>query len=343
MPFVSYAQNYEDVMLWRALGSIETGFWIDVGAAHPTEYSVTKAFYDRGWRGINIEPEPDYASALRDERPRDINLQVAIAAAPGRQILHRITGTGLSTFDGAIARGHAAAGFPAPQQIELEVTTLAAVCAEHKPVDIHFLKIDVEGAEREVLLGADLKQNRPWIIVVEATVPGSAEPSLDSFADLLCAADYRQCWFDGLNAYFLAAEHEARLAQQFRVPPNIFDDFVRADLVTALERVEVAQARITEAEATFHQVEKALRNALAEKTATAAAHAALVGELQPVVRKLNMETPLLRAEVQKLEAEARGRDALIDRMNAELGALRRSISWRLTAPLRVAAKLLGRE
>ena len=53
MRFISYAQNYEDVMLWRALQHIENGFYIDVGAAWPDVDSVTKAFYDKGWRGIN--------------------------------------------------------------------------------------------------------------------------------------------------------------------------------------------------------------------------------------------------------------------------------------------------
>ena len=220
MTFVSYAQNFEDVLLWRALGSVEAGFWIDVGAADPTEFSVTRAFYDRGWHGVNIEPEPDYAAALRADRQRDINLQVAIAAAPGRATLHRFAGTGLSTFDAEIAAQHAAAGYPIAEPLEVEVTTLAAVCAAYASSDIHFLKIDVEGAEREVLLSADLRTYRPWIILVEGTFPGSSVPRLEAFADLLIAAGYHQCWFDGLNAFFLAAEHERRLTSCFQTLPT---------------------------------------------------------------------------------------------------------------------------
>ena len=44
MPFVSHAQNFEDVMLWRALGDVKQGFYVDVGAADPVDMSVTKAF-----------------------------------------------------------------------------------------------------------------------------------------------------------------------------------------------------------------------------------------------------------------------------------------------------------
>ena len=35
MTFVSYAQNGEDVVLWRALSHVENGFYVDVGAADP--------------------------------------------------------------------------------------------------------------------------------------------------------------------------------------------------------------------------------------------------------------------------------------------------------------------
>ena len=48
MTLISYAQNYEDVMLWRAVGHIDDGFYIDVGAVWPTNDSVTKLFYDHG-------------------------------------------------------------------------------------------------------------------------------------------------------------------------------------------------------------------------------------------------------------------------------------------------------
>lgn len=71
MTFISYAQNFEDVRLWRALNSFECGFYIDVGATDPAHDSVTKAFYDHGWSGINVEPMQNYYDALRQQRPRD--------------------------------------------------------------------------------------------------------------------------------------------------------------------------------------------------------------------------------------------------------------------------------
>lgn len=64
MGIISYAQNYEDVILWRALGGLEDGFYLDVGANDPEELSVTKWFYDQGWHGINLEPSEEYYQLL---------------------------------------------------------------------------------------------------------------------------------------------------------------------------------------------------------------------------------------------------------------------------------------
>ena len=75
--FISYAQNYEDVVLYRALKNIRNGFYVDVGAMDPIFDSVTKAFYDRGWRGINIEPVKHWHEKLIEKRTNDININVA--------------------------------------------------------------------------------------------------------------------------------------------------------------------------------------------------------------------------------------------------------------------------
>lgn len=84
MPLISYAQNLEDVMLWRALGHLPTGFYVDVGANDPEIDSVTKLFYDAGWNGINIEPIKRHWEKLSLERPRDINIPIAAGNKNGQ-------------------------------------------------------------------------------------------------------------------------------------------------------------------------------------------------------------------------------------------------------------------
>jgi FkbM family methyltransferase len=241
--FISYAQNAEDVMLWRALKGVSQGFYIDVGAFDPDDDSVTRAFYERGWRGINIEPVEDCLQRFLNARPEDINLRAALDRDVGERPFYVISQgdiSGLSTLDPTIAADHAARGFVVAEH-RVPVSTLAEVCRQHIRGEIHFLKIDVEGAEKNVLSGADFQNFRPWIVVVEATKPGTVVPAHDEWEYILVSASYRFVWFDGLNRYYVSEEKYGQLSPHFEVPLNLFDDFVRYDAAAtpklgALER-----------------------------------------------------------------------------------------------------------
>ena len=224
MPFISYAQNYEDVILWRALRDVERGFYVDIGAADPLEDSVTNAFYERGWSGINIEPLDEYFRKLTEARPRDTNINAAVAQEAGLRIMYAFAATGLSTLDPEIAARHQAAGRQASETV-VPVLTLKAILENYAPPTIHFLKIDVEGAEAEVLKGLDLNSVRPWIIVVEATLPNSQVITRENWEHLIIEYGYGFAYFDGLNCFYVADEI-ANLKEQLSVQPNFFDQFV---------------------------------------------------------------------------------------------------------------------
>jgi FkbM family methyltransferase len=223
--FVSYAQNGEDVLLFRVLSEVGRGFYIDVGAQGPTGDSVTRAFYERGWRGINIEPtETDFA-ALAEARPGDVNLNVAVADQAGERTFFEIPGTGLATLDAGLAERHRGAGF-AVNARTVPVRTLSDICDELRVTEVHFLKIDVEGAEKAVLQGFDLARYRPWVVLVEATEPNSTVPTHQDWEPLLTGRGYLFACFDGLNRYYVAGERRALLSA-FAAPPNVFDRYVR--------------------------------------------------------------------------------------------------------------------
>ena len=225
--FVSYAQNAEDVILNRIFAGKARGTYVDVGASHPTLDSVTQAFYDRGWNGINVEPLPDRIAELAYARPRDLNLRLALADRPGTAVFHVFpTLHGLSTLSAEVAERSAALG-DEPFRVEVEVSTLAIVLEAAKVETLDFLKIDVEGAEAAVLAGMDFSRWRPTVVVVEATAPGTPQPSHETWEPLLIAARYRPVLFDGLNRFYLA-EEAAALAERFTTPPNVFDGHVVA-------------------------------------------------------------------------------------------------------------------
>jgi len=232
---ISHAQNGEDVVLDRAIHA-DRGFYVDVGAASPSVASVTRHFYDLGWHGINVEPQASYAAELRRERPRDQTVEAVAGAVSGTCEFHIVeSDPDLSTFDPTRVRDLADEGERTSTQV-IEVVTLDALLAAARPAAIDFLKIDVEGAERDVLLGIDLRRWRPRVIVVEATVSNSQVPNFEKWEDLVVDRGYRYASFDGINRYYVA-EEEAALADLL-APANVLDDFVPASMVLIDEELE---------------------------------------------------------------------------------------------------------
>jgi FkbM family methyltransferase len=234
---ISYAQNAEDVVLARLFAGQPTGRYVDIGAGDPVIASVTKHFYDLGWRGVNIEPIPSKAEQLREGRPGDVNLAVAVGAKPGKATLHVVVDAwGWSTLDDRLAAGYTEHNDWQVDHVEVELVTLADVLDEH-PGPVDFLKIDVEGAEQDVIEGADWARHRPRVIVVEATEPGSPTPVYEAWEPVLLKAGYCCALFDGLNRFYVQTgddEARARLA----APANVFDDFERFDVVSQRQELE---------------------------------------------------------------------------------------------------------
>ncbi len=247
MSFVSYAQNFEDIMLWRALKHIKDGFYIDVGAWSPDIDSVTKAFYEAGWHGINIEPHPEYNNQYSEARKKDINLCVAVSDRVGDTEMYFVSNPGLSSLDKGIAEGHKILGWESTPT-NIKTTTLTHICNEHcLKKDIHFLKIDVEGFEKQVIKGNDWLCFRPWVVVVEATRPMSQIENHEDWEPLLLHADYIFAYADGLNRFYVSREHE-ELLPAFKYPPNVFDQFQLAAAKQAIQQIVQAEAKATHAE-----------------------------------------------------------------------------------------------
>ena len=197
--YLSYAQELEDLILYDALNGVEKGFYIDVGANDPWILSVTKSFYDLGYCGINIEPLDYEFKQLVEDRPRDINLCVGVGDKDGELLLCTM-GTGSSVdktiVDNAIKNGVNATTIP--------IFTLTGICDKYllSNQNIDFCKIDVEGFEKEVLLGFDLTKYRPNIFVIESAEPGTTIPSHEKWEYILLDNDYELAYSYGVNRYY---------------------------------------------------------------------------------------------------------------------------------------------
>lgn len=251
--FTSFAQNGEDVILNRVLAGVEKGFYVEVGANHPRIDSVSRSFYDRGWSGIAVEPNPYYAALYRAERPRDRTIEAAVTDSAESSItLHLIEGTGLSTVMDAVSVDHARNGM---KIVDVTVPTIrldeVIIANGLDAVEIQFLLIDTEGAELQVLQSIDLTSVRPWILIVEATAPGSPTATHATWEPLVLDAGYHLCLFDGLSRFYVSSEKKEELAEHLSYPVCVFDDFLTIEQLRLLEDLETTHEALDEARASL--------------------------------------------------------------------------------------------
>ena len=317
--FVSHAQNAEDVVLSRALGHVRAGHYVDVGANLPWEDSTTASFYQAGWSGLLVEPVAEFADKLRAERPRD-DLEQVLVGDGGPVTFHEFAGTGLSTTVGDIADQHRAEGRTAVVR-EVRTARLADLVAArpHLAELTHVLSVDVEGAEAAVLASADLKAWRPWVVVVEATRPNTDEPTHERWEPDLVASGYRFCLFDGLSRFYVAEEH-AELAPALSYPSCVLDNYVRYDV---------------DALAQEHAATSALVKELEDDLDTWRTRAATT--FDAVTDRLLSEGNAGQGPVGPRLTHA---EFMAEHYRSELDAVRRTVSWRVTAPLRRVSPLL---
>jgi len=363
---ISYAQNFEDVLLWRFLKDVPDGTYVDVGAHHPELDSVTAWFYGQGWSGINVEPIPYLIERIAAARPRDQNLAVAAGASAGEVVLHVFPESpGLSTLNANIA----AASSRRSEAITVPLLPLRDILAPIAGKPIHFLKIDVEGAERDVLAGMDFDRFRPWVVVIEAAPADNAGPTGPAWDDLILPHGYHEVWWDGLNRYFVAdeqAERDARLAK----PPNVFDCFELASTVrerTARIASETAQGELRAAIAQRDDRVAALDamvlvrdarigeldHSIAEKDDRIRERDATILEQDTVIQNERLHASAALAQLQRelgfkqdviaiVQEDAARWRAGAEAAAGRAAALEQSASWKVTAPMRWSTTILRR-
>lgn len=336
LPPLSYAQRFEDFHLWRCFDGKQDGFYIDIGAGHPVFDNVSFAFYLAGWHGITVEPNPALAALGRAVRPRDELHEALVGAAPGAATLYlQREFHGLSTT----VREHAHAAEKEvgrdAEALTLPVTTLAVLCDRH-PGSIDFLKVDVEGAEADVLAGGDWERFRPKVIVVEAIKPFTLAPAWDEWEPLLARHGYAYVWDDELNRYYVAAEASALAARLTEGPkwyaggPQIGnfgkagDDPAHPDhrLAQLLSGLDMARLPLTERAVLLDVLTAGIADL--HRPATAADVAAISARLFGDPLALQHDSTVTGAQsIQDLYARAVRSDAFL----AACGRIAASYSW----------------
>ena len=162
-------QEGENIILERIFPKQLKGLYVDVGAHHPVRFSNTLNLYQKGWKGINIEPNVEAMKAFKKMRPRDINLNVAISNLKNSCNYYKFKEPALNTTDINIVKLREKQGYKCIKKIIVPTQTLKQVLSEFckKISVIDLLKIDVEGKELDVLKSNNWRKFIPKVIICE--------------------------------------------------------------------------------------------------------------------------------------------------------------------------------
>lgn len=168
---LSYSQEGEDLVLARILENmkVSNGFFVDIGAHHPTRYSNTFYFYRRGWRGINVDALPGTKKLFSRKRPRDITIECGVGAEAGVLKYYSFNEPALNTFSEAEATRKNISPYRIVERLDLPIVTLKNILDDHLPsgIKIDFMTIDAEGLDHEIVSSNDWQLYRPKVILVE--------------------------------------------------------------------------------------------------------------------------------------------------------------------------------
>ncbi len=206
---ISYAQCGEDMIASFVFDVLKIArpSWLDIGAHHPTYLNNTFTFYERGARGVNIEPDPDLFARFPVERPRDTNLNIGIGPVAGELEFYIMSARTLNTFSAAEAQAAEATG-----RVRIERTIRLPVRPVNEVLEQHFsagapdlLSLDVEGLDLEILKSWDFSRWRPRVACVETIAYDAGRNGLqkDEIGEVLHDSGYLEYACTNINTLFV--------------------------------------------------------------------------------------------------------------------------------------------
>lgn len=211
----SNSQKGEDLMIDKYFNHKKNGFYIDVGACHPQRLNNTKLFYDRGWRGINIEPNPERIKLFLRDRKRDINLNIGIGTVKKIAVFYELEHAGVSTFSKEEADSLLNLGHKLRKKINVPMYRLEDIMKKYVKVDIDFMSVDTEAMDLEVLKSNNWGKFRPKLLCVETIdfvdLLTSSKENLkrkETISGYLLGKGYEEFFTNGLNTVYIDTQSE---------------------------------------------------------------------------------------------------------------------------------------
>lgn len=189
----SFSQMGEDLILDLIFRDKKKGFYVDVGAYHPKQYSNTYLFYLRGWNGINIDPMPGSMDEFTKIRPRDINLELGVGMSKNEKTYYIFDQPALSGFSTKLSKKRdTESEYRIVRKERIGMFPLKSILEQYMPKKhkIDFLSVDVEGMDYEVLASNDWTRFSPSVVVVEDLTFSLSKPKMSKIYLFLTERGY---------------------------------------------------------------------------------------------------------------------------------------------------------
>lgn len=181
-------------LLWRSGRDVQRGFYVDIGAYHPWNASNTAALYLQGWSGIAVDPNPYMAALFRNERPRDVFVEAAVAEEEGTGTFYSFgPSASSSTLDPDWAESVVRTqNIDVEEELNVRTITLSGLLDLHLPAGttIDLLNVDVEGLDYTVLQSNNWDLYRPSLVAVEEYEMDLGDPASSPIYQFLTARGY---------------------------------------------------------------------------------------------------------------------------------------------------------
>ncbi len=232
-------------MLWRVLKEVQRGTYIDIDFRPSAPGDATRAFFERGWRGIHT-------------RADNAGVKTLLSTFPGDAVLpwdpRRTDGGGAS------------------------ISSIRQLWLHVEPGEsIHLMRISGSAETvTEILPTNDWARLRPWIVMV--VCPHHLGPARSVWHGPLQKYGYDFAYSDGTNHIYVVREHEDHISA-FRDPPNAFDAFVPSTVMNANSSDSTSSLSATQQSLLELEVEK-LREEVSLHRARAEAAQSLLREIK---------------------------------------------------------------
>lgn len=168
---ISYSQSGEDLIIdyvFKVRG-LDTFSYLDIGANHPCQINNTFAFYLKGCRGVNVEPNPRMIEKFNLLRPDDVSIEAGASDENGELIYYQLEASELNTFSKEHAEYMVERGHKIIKELTIPVYTINNIIENNfKGLCPNVIFIDAEGMDLLLVKSIDFERFRPEILCVES-------------------------------------------------------------------------------------------------------------------------------------------------------------------------------